>query len=98
MGARSFPPLWITFHGATPRRVDNAFEALECLNDDWPKRDSSWRHAIQACRDALDGFIPAMAARRAFVTALQVVDAEITDEPRQRVPVDVEPRTSATRE
>ncbi|QOF73620.1 DUF982 domain-containing protein [Aminobacter sp. SR38] len=97
MGARSFPPLWITLPGAGPRRVDNAFEALEYLND-WPKRDRAWRQAIQACRDALDGFIPAMAARRALVGAVQAVEVATTNDPGQQVPVAAESRTSATTE
>jgi hypothetical protein len=54
-----------------PRKVASSFEALECLDQEWPKwaRGRSWRAACRACRDALEGWRGARDVRRAFVKA-----------------------------
>jgi hypothetical protein len=76
MSARPFPPVWVALPSASMRRIDNAFEALECLTTSWPIMTSpSYRRAVQACRDALDGFVSAKAARKAFVAAARDVRA-----------------------
>ena len=76
MSARPFPPVWVALPSASMRRIDNAFEALECLTTSWPIMTTpSYRRAVQACRDALDGFVSAKAARKAFVAAARDVDA-----------------------
>ncbi len=76
MSARPFPPVWVALPSASMRRIDNAFEALECLTTSWPIMTSpSYRRAVQACRDALDGFVSAKAARKAFVAAARDVNA-----------------------
>src|SRR5690606_31855713 len=53
------------------RQVATSFEALECLEREWPDwaRGRRWRSAIVACRDALDGWRTAKEARRNFVKA-----------------------------
>lgn len=53
------------------RKVATSFEALECLEHEWPDwaRGRRWRNAIVACRDALDGWRTAKEARRSFVKA-----------------------------
>jgi hypothetical protein len=53
------------------RKVATSFEAIECLENEWPQwaRGRSWRSALSACRDALDGWCGAKAARRSFVKA-----------------------------
>lgn len=53
------------------RKVATSFEAIECLENEWPHwaRGRSWRSAQSACRDALDGWCGAKAARRSFVKA-----------------------------
>lgn len=76
MSARPFPPVWVALPSASMRRIDNAFEALECLTTSWPIMTTpSYRRAVQACRDALDGFVSAKSARKAFVAAARDVDA-----------------------
>lgn len=53
------------------RQVATSFEALECLEREWPDwaRGRRWLSAIVACRDALDGWRTAKEARRSFVKA-----------------------------
>ncbi|MCG7505086.1 DUF982 domain-containing protein [Mesorhizobium retamae] len=53
------------------RNVASSFEALECLEQQWPEwaRGRSWRAAERACRDALDGWRSARDAHRAFAKA-----------------------------
>ena len=55
--------------GIGDRKVATSFEAIECLQNEWPQwaRGRSWRSAQSACRDALDGWCGAEAARRSFV-------------------------------
>lgn len=66
-----FPqPITLEFSNA-PRKIDSSFEALECLDQQWPKwaRGPSWRAADRACRDALDGWRSGRAAYKAFLKA-----------------------------
>lgn len=53
------------------RYVASSFEALECLEQQWPEwaRGRSWRAAERACRDALDGWRSARDAHKAFAKA-----------------------------
>lgn len=53
------------------RNVTSSFEALECLDQQWPEwaRERSWRAALRACRDALDGWRSARDAHKAFLKA-----------------------------
>ena len=53
------------------RKVATSFEALECLEHEWPDwaRGRRWRNAVAACRDALDGWRSAKEARRSFMKA-----------------------------
>ncbi|WP_315928553.1 DUF982 domain-containing protein [Mesorhizobium sp. SP-1A] len=60
-----FPePVTLKFLTAS-RNVASSFEALECLDQQWPEwaRGRSWRAAGRACRDAHKAFLNA--ARRA---------------------------------
>lgn len=54
-----------------PRNVASSFEALECLDQQWPEwaRGRNWRAARRACRDALDGWRIARDAHKAFLKA-----------------------------
>jgi len=66
-----FPePVTLEFPTAS-RKVASSFEALECLDQQWPEwaRGRSWRAAERACRDALDGWRSARDAHRAFLKA-----------------------------
>ncbi|WP_273786724.1 DUF982 domain-containing protein [Brucella intermedia] len=62
-------PVVLRLSGIGPRKVATSFEAIECLENEWPRwaRGRSWRSALSACRDALDGWCGAKAARRSFV-------------------------------
>ena len=53
------------------RKVSSSFEALECLEQQWPAwaRGRSWRAACRVCRDALEGWRGERDARKAFVRA-----------------------------
>jgi hypothetical protein len=63
-------PVTLRF-STTSRNVASSFEALECLDRQWPEwaRGRSWRAAARACRDALDGWRSARDARKAFLKA-----------------------------
>ncbi len=66
-----FPePVTLRFAAAS-RNVASSFEALECLDQQWPDwaRGRSWRAAGRACRDALDGWRSARDAHKAFLKA-----------------------------
>ena len=64
-------PIILHLPGIGCRKVATSFEAIECLQNEWPQwaRGRSWRSAQSACRDALDGWRGAKAARRSFVKA-----------------------------
>ena len=48
-------PIILQLPGVGPRKVATSFEAIECLENQWPQgaRESSWRSAHSVCRDAL---------------------------------------------
>lgn len=64
-------PVILHLPGIGDRKVATSFEAIECLQNEWPQwaRGRSWRSARSACRDALDGWCGAKSARRSFVKA-----------------------------
>ncbi len=64
-------PVTLRLPGNGQRKVATAFEALECLERDWPEwaRGRRWRSAIATCRDAIDGWRASTDARRSFVRA-----------------------------
>jgi hypothetical protein len=66
-----FPEPVILKFSTTSRNVASSFEALECLDQQWPEwaRGRSWRAAERACRDALDGWRSARDAHKAFLKA-----------------------------
>lgn len=66
-------PIRLHFTATGERLVASAWEAIECMRQQWPERaDSrSYRAAYRACRDALDGWRGANEARRAFMKAAE---------------------------
>ncbi|MBX9462706.1 MAG: DUF982 domain-containing protein [Aquamicrobium sp.] len=64
-------PVTVILPRSGPRKVATSFEALECLQNEWPlwARGRSWRNASMACRDALDGWCSGKTARRHFIRA-----------------------------
>lgn len=68
----SFPsPVVLRMPSGGERKVATSFEALECLEREWPQwaRGRRWRSAMTVCRDALDGWRTAADAQRSFVKA-----------------------------
>lgn len=64
-------PVTVVLPRGSQRKVATSFEAIECLQNEWPlwARGRSWRKACMACRNALDGWCSAKAARRRFIKA-----------------------------
>jgi hypothetical protein len=64
-------PVTVILPHGSPRKVATSFEAIECLQNEWPlwARGRSWRNASMACRNALDGWCSAKTARRCFIRA-----------------------------
>lgn len=67
-----FPePVKLTLKQSGARYVASAWEAIECMGEQWPEwaRGRTWRSAYRACRDALDGWRSPREAQKAFVKA-----------------------------
>lgn len=71
MAARPFPsPVRVQIDPTSEYVVASAWEAIECLQKFWPsEHGGAYRRAYQACLDAVDGWLPAHQARKAFVAA-----------------------------
>jgi hypothetical protein len=62
------------------RFVASAWEALECLKNQWPQPEGlEYKRAVRICRDALEGWMTAAKARQAFVKAAQRAGVFIDD-------------------
>jgi hypothetical protein len=61
----------LQFAQGRARKVASSFEALECLEQEWPEwaRGRNWRAADRVCRDALEGWRGPRDARKAFIKA-----------------------------
>jgi hypothetical protein len=71
-------PLLAKLDGTSHYTVRSAWEALEYLLRYWPgPRDRSYEVAIQMCRDAVDGWIPAERAREGLKHALNAAGLAI---------------------
>lgn len=63
-------PVLINLGAMGLRLVSSVWEALECLRSQWPRQDClEYRRATRICRDALEGWISAAKARKAFALA-----------------------------
>jgi hypothetical protein len=64
-------PVILKMPGIGARLVTTVFEALECLENEWPNvaRDRHWNKSKAICRDALDGWRTSNEARRSLVKA-----------------------------
>lgn len=70
----AFPtPVLLRMAGRGERQVSTSFEALECLEREWPEwaRGRRWRSAVTTCRDSLDGWRTGVDARRSFLRAAE---------------------------
>lgn len=62
-------PIRLSMAPQRERTIRTAWEGIECLSD-WPgTKGRSYRSALRACRDALDGWTPPAKARRALAQA-----------------------------
>lgn len=70
MNDKSFSePIRLSMAPQRERTIRTAWEGIECLSD-WPgTKGRSYRSALRACRDALDGWTPPAKARRALAQA-----------------------------
>lgn len=69
-------PVRLRFGSNGERVVRSAWEGLECLAE-WPASGQGYRAAKRACRDALDGWVPAVKARRALVNAAREASIDL---------------------
>ncbi len=85
MNDAHFPrPVRLYFHATGDRLVATAWEAIECMRQQWPSHAdrSSYRSAYRACRDALDGWRTPADAYRAFLKAAETAGL-LTRKPRR---------------
>ncbi|ATU93705.1 hypothetical protein BLM14_06765 [Phyllobacterium zundukense] len=65
-------PVMVSLGAMGLRFVASAWEALECLRNQWPQQEGvEYKRAVRICRDALEGWMSAAKARQAFVKAAQ---------------------------
>ena len=71
MNDRPFPaPVEIILNPEHKRIVGSVWESMEILAQHRPDTPGPrYRAALRICRDALDGWLPAVRARRAFIAA-----------------------------
>ena len=85
MNDKSFPsPVRISLGAMGLRLVASAWEALECLRNQWPQQDGlEYKRAVRINRDALEGWMTPAKARQAFVKAAQRAGVFIDDRPNK---------------
>ncbi|MBZ9653442.1 DUF982 domain-containing protein [Phyllobacterium lublinensis] len=63
-------PVMVSLGAMGLRFVASAWEALECLRNQWPQQEGvEYKRAVRICKDALEGWMTAAKARQAFVRA-----------------------------
>ncbi|MBD9541351.1 DUF982 domain-containing protein [Ensifer sp. ENS04] len=63
-------PLQVTFQNGTNRTFSSVFDALNFLENEWPRRRGQrYERAVDTCRRALNRRTPVAIAREAFVAA-----------------------------
>jgi hypothetical protein len=73
-------PVRISIGAMGLRFVASAWEALECLRNQWPQPEGlEYKRAVRICRDALEGWMSPAKARQAFVKAAQRAGILIDD-------------------
>ena len=84
-----FPrPVRLHFKATADRLVASAWEAIECMRQQWPGHADrgSYRSAYRACRDAVDGWRTSVDAYRAFLKAAE--SAGLLVEKPRREPIE----------
>lgn len=81
MNDKSFSsPVRISLGAMGLRLVASAWEALECLRNQWPQQDGlEYKRAVRINRDALEGWMTPAKARQAFVKAAQRAGVFVDD-------------------
>ena len=68
------------------RRFQNAYDALDFLDAEWPtRRGSAYERAIRLCRHALCGVPAAELARAAFLAAAEEAGMRLAPDPSRLV-------------
>jgi hypothetical protein len=72
---------------AGERLVATAWEAIECLRQQWPGEADrrAYRAAYRACRDALDGWRAPREAQHAFMRAAESAGLLVTEGQRTQL-------------
>ena len=73
MPLNDFPwtrPVKINLQCGLERSFIGVYDALDFLENEWPLRHGKrYKRAVKTCRDTLNGAIPAVIAREAFIAA-----------------------------
>lgn len=63
-------PVHVTFQNGTSRAFSSVFEALDILENEWPRRSGPrYLTAVETCRRTLQRMMPIAVAREAFIAA-----------------------------
>ncbi|MBY5534035.1 DUF982 domain-containing protein [Rhizobium leguminosarum] len=86
-------PVTIRLQCGLERTFTGVYDALDFLENEWPLRHGE-RHerAVKTCRGALNGIIPGIVAREAFVAACLEVGMPAVLVPWKRKPAPYPPR------
>ncbi|AVA25489.1 DUF982 domain-containing protein [Rhizobium sp. LEGMi198b] len=69
------------------RSFSGAYDALDFLENEWPLRHGKrYDRAIKSCHGALNGVIPSIVAREAFLAACLEADMPAVISPRKAMP------------
>ncbi|MEF0941205.1 DUF982 domain-containing protein [Rhizobium sp. BR 362] len=80
-------PVTIRLQCGLERSFSGAYDALDFLENEWPVRHGErYERAVKTCRGALNGVIPSMIAREAFVAACLEADMPAVISPRKTIP------------
>ena len=91
-------PVTIRLQCGLERSFSGAYDALDFLENEWPVRHGKqYERAGKTCRGALNGVIPSIVAREAFLAACLEADMPALTSPRKAVPQPASGFSRATR-
>ncbi|MDL2397979.1 DUF982 domain-containing protein [Rhizobium mayense] len=80
-------PVTIRLQCGLERSFAGAYDALDFLENEWPLRNGEpYDRAVKTCRGTLNGAIPPIVAREAFVAACLEADMPAVLAPRHAMP------------